>query len=136
MNSVAREPIFSLVSDGRKWNQILWLLTLVGLVVRVAAVFILNDYRDPLTAEYGIVAQNLVEGKGFVGGGWLGPEMPTALNTPIYPLFLAAWLWLDPPLPFLGVQLCQALLSALIVWLVGKIVLHLLDPDTGLLSGL
>ena len=124
------------VSDSRRFMQTLWLLTIIGLIIRVAAVFVLNDYHDPLTAEYGIVAKNIVAGKGFVGGGWLGPEMPTALNTPVYPLFLAAWLWVGVPLPFLGVELCQALLSALLIYLTGRIASHWIDTTTGLLSGL
>lgn len=128
--------MFSFANNPQKLTRALWLLTLVGLAIRVIAVIILNDYRDPLTAEYGIVARNLVEGKGFVGGGWLGPEMPTALNTPVYPLFLAAWLWLGGPLPFLGVELCQALLSALVIYFTGKIASHLVDSVTGLFSAL
>ncbi len=116
--------------------QTLWLLTIIGLIIRVVAVFVLNDYHDPLTAEYGVVAKNIVAGKGFVGGGWLGPEMPTALNTPVYPLFLAAWLWVGVPLPFLGVELSQALLSALLIYFIGKIASHWIDTTAGLLSGL
>jgi hypothetical protein len=124
------------ISDSHRFTQTLWLLTIIGLIIRVAAVLALNDYHDPLTAEYGIVAKNIVAGKGFVGGGWLGPEMPTALNTPVYPLFLAAWLWVGVPLPFLGVELCQALLSALLIYLTGRIASHWIDATTGLLSGL
>jgi len=120
--------------QGLHW--VLWFLTLLGLVIRVTAVLALNDYRNPVTAEYGIVASNLVAGKGFVGGGWLGPEAPTALNTPIYPLFLAAWLWLNVPWPFLGVQLSQALLSALVIYLAGQIALRLINPRTSLLAAL
>ncbi|MEF3275707.1 MAG: glycosyltransferase family 39 protein [Chloroflexus sp.] len=115
-------------------DRLLWMLTLAGLMIRVAAVFALNDYRTPLTAEYGIVAQNLAAGKGFVGGGWLGPEQPTALNTPLYPLFLAFWLWLGIPLPFLAAELVQAVLSALIIYLIGKVVLELINPAIAVLS--
>lgn len=124
-------------ANNPKWlNQALWLLTFVGLLLRVIAVLVLNDYRNPLTAEYGVVAANLVAGKGFVGGGWLGPEMPTALNTPLYPLFLAGWLWIGGPLPFLGVEISQAILSALLIYLFGKIGAQIVEPATGLLSGL
>lgn len=122
-------------NDLQRFNShYIWLLTIVGLAIRVTAVFMFNDYRDPLTAEYGIVARNLVEGKGFVGGGWFGPEMPTALNTPIYPLFLAAWLWLGGSLPFLWVEICQALLSALVIYLISKIASQFFDPAVSLLS--
>ncbi|GBD08869.1 hypothetical protein HRbin22_01112 [Candidatus Thermoflexus japonica] len=125
-----------LTENLRRENQILWLLTIIGLTIRIAAIFALDDYREPLTAEYGVVARNLVAGKGFVGGGWLGPEGPTALNVPIYPLFLATWLWLKIPLPFLGVELSQAFLSALLIYLWGKIALRFYDSPVSLLTGL
>jgi len=124
------------LSNLRRLNQTLWLLTAIGVIIRVTAVLALNDYHNPVTAEYGVVARNLVAGKGFVGGGWLGPEGPTALNTPIYPLFLAIWLWLGGPLPFLGVEICQAMISALLIYLTGKIASHFINPTAGLLSSL
>ena len=130
------DTVSRLTKDPRRFHQALWSLVLVGLAIRVAAVLLLDDYRHPLTAEYGIVAENLAVGKGFVGGGWLGPEAPTALNAPVYPLFLAAWLRLGGPLPFLGAQLSQALLSALLIYLVGRIALLLSDASTGLVAGL
>jgi 4-amino-4-deoxy-L-arabinose transferase-like glycosyltransferase len=123
-------------NDPRRFNQVLLSLVFVGLLIRVTAVLILDDYRDPLSAEYGIVARNLVAGKGFVGGGWLGPETPTALNTPVYPIFLAAWLRVGGPLAFLGVELSQALLSALLIYLVGQIARTLSDSSTGLVAGI
>jgi len=115
-------------------DRLLWVMTLAGFVIRVAAILVLNDYQAPLTAEYGIVAANLVAGKGFSGGGWLGPEQPTALNTPLYPLFLAFWLWIEIPLPFLAVEVAQALLSALVIYLIGKIATSMINPMVGLLS--
>jgi 4-amino-4-deoxy-L-arabinose transferase-like glycosyltransferase len=130
------ERISRFTSDPRQLNRALWLLVLLGLAVRIVAVLVLNDYRAPLAAEYGIVAGNLAAGRGFVGGGWLGPEAATALNAPVYPIFLAAWLRWGGPLPFLGVQLFQALLSALLAYLTGKIALHLSDPATSLLAGI
>lgn len=117
-----------------RFDRLLWLLTLIGLAIRVAAVLVLNDYRAPITAEYGIVAHNLVAGKGFSGGGWLGPEQPTALNTPLYPLLLAFWLWIGIPLPFLAVELAQAVLSALIIYLIGKIAAQVFAPAVGAIS--
>ncbi len=126
----------ALTTDIDRIDRALWFLTLLGLAIRIAAVLVLNDYQHPLTAEYGIVAEHLVAGKGFVGGGWLGPEQPTALNTPIYPLFLAAWLWSGVPLPFLGVELSQAVLSALIIYLSGRIALYLLDASASLIAAL
>jgi 4-amino-4-deoxy-L-arabinose transferase-like glycosyltransferase len=129
--------IFRLIDNPQLLRKTLWSLVFLGLVLRVSAVFVLNDYRNPLTVEYGIVARNLVAGKGFVGAGWLGPEAPTALNTPTYPVLLAVWLWLGGPLPFLGVELFQALLSALLVYLVGRIALYLSgDPLTSLLTAI
>jgi hypothetical protein len=103
----------------------LTVLCLLGLAIRIAIIFVFSDYTAPLTAEYGLVAQNLAAGKGFVGGGWLGPEAPTALNPPVYPLFLAIFLYLGVPLPYLWVELVQALLSALLIWLVPITMLYL-----------
>lgn len=119
-----------------RFDCLLWLLTLIGLLIRVAVVFVLNDYRAPITAEYGIVAHNLVAGKGFTGGGWLGPEQPTALNTPLYPLLLAFWLWIGVPLPFLAVELVQAALSALIVYLIGKVAAQIFNHVVGTVSAI
>jgi 4-amino-4-deoxy-L-arabinose transferase-like glycosyltransferase len=117
------------------FHRIVLLLVGVGLLVRVLAVLALGDYRNPIAAEYGIVARNLVAGKGFVGGGWLGPEAPTALNVPLYPLFLAAWLKVGGDLGYLGVELSQAVLSALMVYLVAAIALRLSGWLTGLIAG-
>ncbi len=99
----------------------LWVAFVFGALLRIVAIFVFQDYYAPLTAEYGVVAQNLALGKGFTGGGWLGPEGPTALNVPVYPLFLAAFLYLRMPLPYLWVELTQALLSAFLVWLIPEI---------------
>ncbi|WP_376791065.1 hypothetical protein [Thermoflexus sp.] len=115
-------------------DRLFWMLTLVGLVIRVGAVFVWNDYRSPITAAYGIVARNLIAGEGFAGGGWLGPEQPTALNTPLYPLFLTLWLWLPIPLPFPAAELAPALLSAPIIYLIGKIAARVFNPAIGIIS--
>lgn len=101
--------------------RVLLVFVCIGIGLRVVAILIFNDYTNPLTAEYGVVARNLAAGKGFVGGGWLGPEAPTALNTPIYPFFLAGWLYSGLPMPYLWVELFQALLSSLIIYFTAEI---------------
>ncbi|WP_322511111.1 hypothetical protein [Chloroflexus sp.] len=119
-----------------RFDRLLWLLTLIGLLIRVAAVFLLNDYRAPITADHGIVAHDLAAGKGFTGGGWLGPEQPMALNTPLYPLLLAFWLWIGIPLPFLAVELAQAALLALMVYLIGKVAVQIFNHVVGTVSAI
>jgi 4-amino-4-deoxy-L-arabinose transferase-like glycosyltransferase len=124
-----------LVKTDAQFSRILLVLICIGLLARVLAVLALGDYQQPLTAEYGLVARNLADGKGFVGGGWLGPEAPTALNVPIYPMFVALWLRVGGNLPFLGVELTQAVLSASMVYFVAQIALRLSDRLTGLVAG-
>lgn len=120
----------------RPLDRHLWLVVLVALVLRVAAVLVLGDYHSPLSAEYGMVAENLAAGLGYVGGGWFGPPAPTALNTPLYPLLLAAWLRLAPALPYLGVQLTQAMLSALTTVAIWKLARRLVREGVALLAAL
>jgi 4-amino-4-deoxy-L-arabinose transferase-like glycosyltransferase len=103
------------------YSKLLLILVCLGAILRILAILMLNDYTNPLTVEYGAVAKNIAVGKGFVGGGWLGPEGPTALNTPIYPLFLAMWLSTGSSIPYLWVEMSQALLSALIIYFTAEI---------------
>jgi hypothetical protein len=105
----------------KKGRDLLGVCLAVGILIRIAAIIVFRDYHTPLTAEYGVVAENLVAGKGFVGGGWLGPEGPTALNVPVYSLFLASFLYLHVPLPYLWIEMFQALLSASLILLIPEI---------------
>jgi hypothetical protein len=124
----------------RSTIKALWVLTLIGIFIRVGLIFFFNDYQHPATVEYGIVANHLVTGKGFAGGGWLGPEAPTALNTPIYPLVLAGALklaiqfGLPEASAYLGVELMQAILSGLMIYLIGWVVTHIADSRIGLIT--
>jgi 4-amino-4-deoxy-L-arabinose transferase-like glycosyltransferase len=109
------------IEKSSNYSKLLLIFVCIGAILRILAILILNDYTQPLTVEYGAVARNLATGRGFIGGGWLGPEGPTALNTPIYPLFLAMWLSTGLSMPYLWVQISQALLSALIIYFTAEI---------------
>ncbi|MBI4321983.1 MAG: glycosyltransferase family 39 protein [Chloroflexi bacterium] len=106
----------------------------LGLLLRLAAVFYFGDFTNPVTAEYGITARNLAEGRGFIGGAWFGPEAPTALNAPAYVVLLAASMKYFGAQAYLALEIAQALLSALLPLLIHRLARLLFDRRVAFIS--
>jgi 4-amino-4-deoxy-L-arabinose transferase-like glycosyltransferase len=96
------------------------LLFLGSLALRVLAVLVIGEYRNPNVWESGRIAAALVAGHGFAFD-WRAmfgaPVEPLAASTwwpPAYPAFLAACHVVAPGAPYLAASLAQAALSALV----------------------
>ncbi len=95
----------------------LGLLIAAALLVRIAAVLVLQAYQEPYLYEHGEIASNLVQGRGFTVH-FLGVEGPTSQQAPVIPYVLAAayWIWgVNSPSALLAFQLLQCLIGAAVV---------------------
>lgn len=105
------------MSLSRKTRFSLTVLFLAAVVVRVAAIFVLDAYDGAYTYEHGEIAENLLEGRGF-RVTFLGVEGLTSQQAPLYPAFLAAVYWafgVGTDAAHLAMQLMQSLAGAAIV---------------------
>lgn len=79
-----------------KRSTYLWMIFGIGLVIRVAAAFVLGDPSHPEMYEHGMIARHLYEGHGFTMH-WpyapLDPQKQALLETP--PQYEGSWM---PPL--------------------------------------
>ncbi len=96
-------------------------LVVASFALRVAAVFVIGEYRHPNVWESGRIAEALVAGRGFAFD-WramlaTAPPEPDVASTwwpPAYPAFLAVCHVVAPGAPYLLASLAQAALSALL----------------------
>ena len=87
-------------------------ITAVALVLRATAVILFSDHHAP-DLEYMLIAQNLLDGRGFWWNDW--GRMPwqfTSLFPPLYVYFCALFIALSPA-NFLPLYLAQAVIGAL-----------------------
>jgi len=112
------------------------LILLLALLLRVAWIAAFPaDAIGPVDAEgYHLIARNLLEGHGF-SMVWEAPFCPTALRTPLYPLFLAGAYRILGAEPARAVWL-QLLLEVLSTALVMRAGTLLGGRRTGALAGL
>jgi hypothetical protein len=105
-----------LISERARAGQLLrwgWIPLLLTTFLRAAWLwrFPANPL-DPVDAEgFHLLARNLLDGHGFAIG-WDAPFCPTAIRTPLYPLFVAAVYVMLGRAPYV-VVLCQILLETL-----------------------
>ncbi|WP_406695148.1 hypothetical protein V5E97_29340 [Singulisphaera sp. Ch08] len=99
-------------------RRIAWGLIIVAIVVRVAAVFVLQSHMVPhSTYEHGEIAENLLAGRGF-SVRFLGADGPTSQQAPVYPWIVAgayAIGGVETPRSLLILELGQAALGGLLV---------------------
>lgn len=63
------------------YAKIISLIAITAAVLRIAAVFVINDYEYPNTWEYGAIAENIRAGKGYVFNWYEDEEpLPTSLQ--------------------------------------------------------
>jgi hypothetical protein len=81
----------------RQFGTVFWVLAIVGLLAHlIVAVIAGNHLSTPLSGggdvpHYVTLAENLRNGDGFTYA-----HVPTAFRPPLYPLLLAAFMWLAP----------------------------------------
>ncbi len=122
----------------RRW---IFALGLLAIVVRVAAVLILQSHTVPRsTYEHGEIAENLLAGNGF-SIRLLGAEGPTSQQAPVYPFMVASAYAIGgvgTPQALLILQLGQGLIGGALVWallaLVREVAPH--RPRIAILAGL
>ena len=95
-----------------------WILVVLAITVRVAAVLVLQSHMVPRsTYEHGEIAANLLAGRGFAVT-FLGADGPTSQQAPFYPAVLAGFYavgGVESPRSLLMLQLAQAAIGGLMV---------------------
>jgi 4-amino-4-deoxy-L-arabinose transferase-like glycosyltransferase len=118
-------------------------ILVVAAVLRVASILYLRTYLHPETWEFSVIARNLNAGLGFVypitgatSADLNGTLVPSALMPPAYP-YLLAWLWRlfgDRPATYLGIELLNAALGVLLVYMVYRTARALLSESAAKLA--
>ena len=112
-------------------------LFLFSLVLHVAIVFALANYRHPILWENGAIAAHLYQGDGFVIGFSL-PDEPTALQAPGYP-YLLVGLWsffgFNDPTGYLFLSLVQALAVSLAIFPIVWLARRWFDENVAIIAG-
>ncbi len=135
MHANGSEKRSSLVRSG------LLLLFAVALVLRVWFLLSTRSYLlDHVTYEYGEIAANLVQGRGF-SVRFLGGDGPTSSQAPVYPFFVAAFFWVfgvRTAEAVFWIQFAQAVIGSLLPLLIALLCWNILPgrPSVGWLSGL
>ncbi len=123
-------------------------LLLAALALRVGYVLAADDWRQPVTFEYGEIASHLLAGEGFsarpflplYGRPLVGPLSPTAYMAPGYVWLLAGSQAAFGAYGYLALQLLQAVASALVCLLVAEVAERLFErrvaPWAGWLAAL
>lgn len=92
-------------------------LFLIGLALRIIAVFYVKNYYKPRDYEYGEIARNIVNGNGFSRSVFSeeGTYL-TSSHAPVYPYFLAFFYKFgNKPFVFIIIQIIQAIISAITI---------------------
>ncbi len=116
------------------WQLVLGIAAL-AFALRAAAVILFADHHVP-ELEYMLIAQNLLDGKGFWWNDW--GRMPwqfTSLFPPLYVYFCAAFMVFSPTnyLPLYFAQAAVGALGCLPAYVVGR---DFFSPRTGILFAL
>jgi hypothetical protein len=111
-------------------------------VLRVVSVLVLRTYLHPDTWEFSVIAKGINEGLGFTypatNAGMHGARVASALMPPAYP-YLLAWLWRifgDRPATYLGIELFNAALGILLVYMLFRTARALLSESAAKLAAL
>jgi 4-amino-4-deoxy-L-arabinose transferase-like glycosyltransferase len=98
-------------------------LFLAGLVLRIFAIFLVRNYYEPSDYEYGEIARNIVNGKGF-SRAFISEDKVylTSSHAPVYPYFLAFFYQFGrKPSVFIFIQIIQAIISAITIVIIYRI---------------
>jgi len=104
-------------------------ILVLAAALRLAGIAFLRTYLHPQTWEFGKIAKSLVTGHGFT---LFPPYLPSAFMPPGYPLVLAGVFSVfgDGPRAYLILEIVQASLGILLVYLVYLLALTLFKSDS------
>lgn len=114
------------------------ILVLAG-VARLAAVFLLRHFYDPVLWEWSIIVRNLLAGRGYSYYEVNSQAMPTAFMPPAHAVFLAFIFRVfgdSTVLSFLVIQLLNVLTGILLVYLVYRLARIYWSEEVATLSAL
>lgn len=118
-------------------GRFLFFLAAAGFVLRAIFIFLSNDYTNPVAYESGLIADNIVAGKGFAFQNWTASKVePTAWIPPLYPYFLAFFFKVFGPRAFLAIELVQGLAFACLVYPTYGLGNHFHNRKVGLTAAL
>ncbi len=121
-------------------QRALIVIILVAVLVRLVVAVLLGDNADPISGaydqqSYDLLAQRLVEGKGFTFPvtwyPFTPPDTPTAHWSYLYTIYLAGVYAVVGHHPIVG-RLIQGLISALGIWLANRLGRRLFGDWAGL----
>ncbi len=116
-------------------NQLRFVLAVAALL-RLAAILLVHNWHNPEMWEFGIIARNIVSGKGFWLKTLANVPVPSAFMPPAYEYFLAGMFRIfgDRTFTYVLIQLLQAASCVLLVYLVYRTSELLFGESVALLS--
>lgn len=99
------------------------IITLIALFLRMGAIFYISNFDNPDLEEFGVIARNIVAGRGFSYRTCQSVLLPSAYMPPAYPFVLAGFMKVmgDNKLTYAAIQTVQAILGAMLCVTVYKI---------------
>ena len=118
-----------------KWPRLRTVLVVAALL-RLASVVVVRSFLHPQTWEFGLLAENLVKGLGYSDLMWNGTYQPSIYMPPAYPFFLAFFYRIggERPVTFLVIELIQAGLGVLLVYLIYRLALILVGEPKAIVA--
>lgn len=121
-------------------NQSKWiiLLLILGFSIRVVSMIALKSYVVPQAWEYGDIAENIVDGRGFSRINEFSHNIEnTSSHAPLYPYYLSFFFQFEQEnCVYLVIQIIQIVISVLTILILYKIVLLLFTKLTAILTAL
>jgi hypothetical protein len=115
-----------------KWPPRLRTVLIVAALLRLASIVVVRSFLHPQTWEFGLLAENLAKGLGYSDLMWNGTYQPSIYMPPAYPFLLAFFYQIggERPVTFLVIELMQAGLGVLLVYLIYRLGLILVgEPE-------
>lgn len=118
-----------------KWPGLRTVL-IVAALLRLASIAVVHSFLHPQKWEFGPLAENLVKGLGYSDLMVNGTYQPSIYMPPAYPYFLAFFYRIggEWPVTFLVVELIQAGLGVLLVYLVYHLALVLIGKPEAIVA--
>jgi len=121
----------------QRQKAFLIILFLIALALRVGLIFRYESYKNPGDYEFGQVARNILEGKGYWGDFGYAKPGPTAIPYPLYTYFLAgAYKFLPAGERYLVIMLFQAVLASFVPVFSYLIARRVFSPRVAALAGI
>jgi len=107
-------------------------ICVLAVSVRLVLLWRYKPWLDPNDFEYGVVARNILAGRGYTGHFSFAPEGPTTSAYPLYTLFLVLFYGIFPePARYIAVMLTQVVVSAALAPVAYWVAARLFDRAVG-----